>query len=403
MNNNINKTKNNLTIIFTVIVFIVVMFFWILFFSAKYAREINIEKKDFFFLIRAVEKWNLSINDIMSFWNRLNNNLEVEYPNIRGLINYVLLTPKHNIIKSNIRDNITEGFVFHIADSKDFNLLSQSKSFLIKKFYSKSDWNILIVLKKLRYSFLDYLDDIIQFLIMNLLFSLFLYLIWIKFINKAFIPIEENIQDMKDFIHNAWHELKTPIAVIDSNIQIIDDIKVYDRVMTKELKREVIRINSIIDWLIKLSNIDSFQNIENNNLLEIINEVINWFKFQINERKIRIKININEKQIIKSNKNYLYIFISNIIWNSIKYNKQEWSIKISYKKWKLIIKDSWIWINSNDINKIFDRFFKWDKSRNSEWFWIWLSLVERIAKIYKWNIKVNSLKWDWTQFTINMK
>jgi signal transduction histidine kinase len=66
----------------------------------------------------------------------------------------------------------------------------------------------------------------------------------------------------------------------------------------------------------------------------------------------------------------------------------------------LTIKDSWIWIKANEIEKIFDRFYKSDVSRNSQWFWIWLSLVKKIANIYKWKIDVESKEWKWTNFKI---
>jgi his kinase A (phosphoacceptor) domain len=60
---------------------------------------------------------------------------------------------------------------------------------------------------------------------------------------------------MKNFIHNAGHELKTPIAVIDSNIQLLRDMKTYDDSMMLELKEEVLKLNSLLDSLIKLSDI----------------------------------------------------------------------------------------------------------------------------------------------------
>jgi his kinase A (phosphoacceptor) domain len=60
---------------------------------------------------------------------------------------------------------------------------------------------------------------------------------------------------MKNFIHNAGHELKTPIAVIDSNIQLLRDMKTYDDSMMIELKEEVLKLNSLLDSLIKLSDI----------------------------------------------------------------------------------------------------------------------------------------------------
>jgi signal transduction histidine kinase len=118
---------------------------------------------------------------------------------------------------------------------------------------------------------------------------------------------------MNDFIHNAGHELKTPLSVIDSNIQLIDDMKVYDKEMTLELKKEVIRLNSLIDSLVKLSDIDVFKKTEDVNLKNTINDIINDFKFKISESNIDIKVSITKSITVKANKDYLYIFLSNII------------------------------------------------------------------------------------------
>ncbi|MBT3726761.1 hypothetical protein HOG21_03530 [bacterium] len=63
------------------------------------------------------------------------------------------------------------------------------------------------------------------------------------------------MKDMNNFIHNAGHELKTPISVIDSNIQFIKDVKKYDESMLDEMKNETKKLNSLIDSLIKLSDI----------------------------------------------------------------------------------------------------------------------------------------------------
>jgi hypothetical protein len=71
----------------------------------------------------------------------------------------------------------------------------------------------------------------------------------------VFKPVEENISDMKNFIHNAGHELKTPISVIDSNIQLLLDMKTYDEEMILELKTEILKLNSLLQSLINLSDI----------------------------------------------------------------------------------------------------------------------------------------------------
>jgi two-component system phosphate regulon sensor histidine kinase PhoR len=103
---------------------------------------------------------------------------------------------------------------------------------------------------------------------------------------------------------------------------------------------------------------------------------------------------------IKAHKDYLYIFLSNIIWNAIKYNKKDWKIDISYKVSELTIQDTGVWIDKKDLPKIFDRFYKADKSRNSEWFGIWLSLVKNIADLYKWKIGFESKDWEGTKVKI---
>jgi signal transduction histidine kinase len=75
--------------------------------------------------------------------------------------------------------------------------------------------------------------------------------------------------------------------------------------------------------LIKLSNIDVFHDSIENNLNDVVDEIINEFKFQISKKEIKVNISIDKNILIKSNKDYFYIFISNIIANAIKYNNNK--------------------------------------------------------------------------------
>ncbi|MDR1945372.1 MAG: hypothetical protein LBQ59_04885 [Candidatus Peribacteria bacterium] len=118
---------------------------------------------------------------------------------------------------------------------------------------------------------------------------------------------------MNDFIHNAGHELKTPLSVIDSDIQMMKESKIYDENMIDELKNEVIKLNSLINSLVELSDIDVFKDLEELNLKNCIDEVVNDFKANIKKKKLAVNIEIEEDIFIKSNKNYFYIFLSNII------------------------------------------------------------------------------------------
>jgi signal transduction histidine kinase len=121
------------------------------------------------------------------------------------------------------------------------------------------------------------------------------------------------MNDMKNFIHNAGHELKTPISVIDSNLQLIDDLKTYDKEMNLEMRNEIKRLNSLLDSLIKLSDIKNFTKTEKINLKSIITEIINEFKLKTDKKNIKINLDISKNININTKQDYLYMFLSNII------------------------------------------------------------------------------------------
>ncbi|MDD3144591.1 MAG: HAMP domain-containing sensor histidine kinase [Candidatus Gracilibacteria bacterium] len=409
MSLNINKTKSKLAIVFATIVFVVVFLLGLIFFSTKYYNAISTEKTDFSYFINLIESKKITIENMLNFgpkfdsFNNINKiiKFDIKNPDLgpREFMNYVLFDGSGSLVSSNVKDNVTEDFILNIINNKSFYNIKQDSGFLV----NKTDFNddgLLIVFKKLRYGFYEYLEDIFTFTIISLLFSILIYYIGIIFVNKVFVPVEENIKDMSNFIDNAGHELKTPISVIDSNIQLINELKTYDETMMLELKGEVKKLNSLIDSLVKLSNIDVFRDVEDINLYDAVNEIINDFKSKIDNKKITVNIKINKKITVSSNKNYLYIFLSNIIGNSIKYNKIMGIVDINYKNNTLIIKDTGVGIKKSDLSKIWDRFFKSDNSRNSEGFGIGLSLVKKIGDIYGWNMSVNSKVGEGSEFSI---
>lgn len=413
MNKNIKKTKKSLSVAFSAIVFLSVFAMGIIFFSTKYVREIWMEKAEFFRFVWMIESRKMWFEDIQFWprfefqkmnWNHQNTQIKIiqpqwYWPHIGNFINYLMIDNNSQVIFANVKDNVPEKILANALEWDYYLKPKQDHSYLIQKI-KLEDWKYFIAFKRLDYSYWDLLWDILWFLIILILFTIVVYFVWKRFVDRVFVPVEENMKDMNDFIHNAGHELKTPISVIDSNLQMMKEMKSYDEWMIKEQKDEIIKLNSLIDSLIDLSDIDVFKNIEQLDLKTNIEEVLNDLKTRDKKKKIEINLKVKDWVIIEANKNYLYIFLSNIIWNAVKYNKKEGSVDISYKSGELIIKDTWIWIKKEELDKIFDRFYKWDESRNSEWFWIWLSLVKKIASTYKWDLKVESEEGKWTSFKI---
>lgn len=89
--------------------------------------------------------------------------------------------------------------------------------------------------------------------------------------------------------------------------------------------------------------------------------------------------------------------------NAFKYSDKNWEIKISYKNWKLDISNTWKWISQENIDKIWDVFWKEDVWRTEyDSYGLWLALVKKILNILFYEISVKS-EWDITIFTIFIK
>lgn len=407
MENNIKNTKNKLSIIFSIIIFIIILILWTSFFSVKYFNEYKREVNNFKLLSVIIKSWK--IDKIKIIWDKFEENFSKKFKREKRkkiannlpnhIVNYVHLDGSNSLVSKFIKEDIEIEFFKKVLKSNKYFKTTYEKWFLIKKFDLKNNEKF-VIFEKLKYDLDDYFEDIFKFFIISLLFSIFIYFISRKFINNTFVPVEQNIDDMKNFIHNAGHELKTPISVIDSNLQILDDTKKFDKSMNKEMRYEVKKLNSLIDCLVNLSDVGSFKNKDKNILKDILEEIIKEFKDKIKEKELKINLDIKDDIIVEANRNYLYMFLSNLIWNAIKYNNDKWVIDIYYRNRNFIIKDTWIWIAKKDLNKIFDRFYKIDNSRNSEGFGIWLSLVKKIAWVYKWKIEVKSEKWKGSEFRV---
>lgn len=406
----LNYTKKKLTVIFTFLVFwIAVLLEWV-FFTYKYYNYIDDEEQSFNILTENIENKFISLNTfIISYdWNRLFKMRELTNPDAKkkaekNFLNLLIIDKdKNELIFSNVVDYLKVNFVENILKEFKYWEIKQEGWYLIKKIkIIDDDKNYdMIFIKNLRYSFLDYLRDLLGFAWIMSIFSAFFFYVWYKFVSKNLEPVEENLTDMQNFIHNVWHELKTPISIVYSNLQLIKEIKTFDLELINEWLNEINRLDNLIESLIELSSICWNNNVEKFELSNEIESIIKDFKSDSDKKSINVVFKKIREKSLTINKQYFYILFSNLLWNAIKYTNEKWNIDIVLYGNRLLIKDNWIWISGLDKDKIFDRFFMWEKSRNQVWYGIWLSLVKKIANIYKWKIIVKSELWKGSEFTI---
>ena len=230
--------------------------------------------------------------------------------------------------------------------------------------------------------------------------------IGIIFFNVTQERLNERIR--REFFQNASHELKTPLTTIigyEEMLQngLIDEPNEIQRAREAVIK-ESKRMESVIEDMLALSSLE--YNMSNEKKVEIdvksaIKDIVSSFDYLINEHKIKCKVILTDLTLKMIPKDFDRL-VRNILSNAIKYNKESGEIKIRLTKEYLSIKDTGIGINSKDINRIFERFYRVDKGRSREkgGTGLGLAIVKHICLNYGFKIEVNSRIMEGTEFKI---
>lgn len=229
----------------------------------------------------------------------------------------------------------------------------------------------------------------------------------------------ESLNKLKNhFIINMSHELKTPITVINSVMQLTKYKRSnYDSYLITRKNIKLVEVNcqrllKLINNLIDLEKVDS-QDIhiilENVNIVEVIEDTVLSVVPYAKAKNIDIIFDTVEEEIIMAvDKNKIERIVLNLLSNAIKYSKDigiiEVKIDIHKNNIVLTVEDNGVGIEEKNIDKIFDRFVRLDDSltRKNEGTGIGLSIVKAFVECHNGSIKVDSEKNVGTKFIINI-
>mgnify|MGYP002353384643 FL=1 len=273
-NKNLQHTKKKLAFIFASLVFFIAFFLELTYFSIKYTNTNYVEKRDFHQVTTLFENQFKDSNKIFDLFRETIFKIKeknfmwdrrekwwwdfMDWP--LRFLNFVILDWSWNVVFESINQDID--YVFDYDDLHNDEIVDKNW-LLIKKVYLWWDnYENVIFFKKSIYSMWDYLKDLLYFTSISIIFSIMFYFIWLLFVEKNLKPVEENLKDMDDFVHNASHEMKTPLSVISSNLQLVKRLKSYDENLVDNSVQEIKRIDSLIEWLTSLSSISSIKKID---------------------------------------------------------------------------------------------------------------------------------------------
>lgn len=220
-------------------------------------------------------------------------------------------------------------------------------------------------------------------------------------INQMLEHLEQSFDSQKSFVANASHELRTPITSILGEAEITlmkeRDPATYKSAL-KEIVSSVERLNLIINSLMELmqTNLDNrdFQNVK---VDELMWEIADELAGKSNADQIRMGYHLPEdstKSVISGNRRLLFIAISNILKNAVKFSEGktvDCEVRYIDKGIQITIRDQGIGIAKEDLVKIFQPFFRASNAMKFQGYGIGLSLTDNIVKLHNGTIAINSV------------
>jgi len=221
--------------------------------------------------------------------------------------------------------------------------------------------------------------------------------------------LDDSFSKIQRFSNDVSHELKTPLTIIRGEIELAlrknrTNIE-YKKILISNLEETKV-LQELINSLLFLSTTNDreiklkFKIIE---IDEVITDIISSNRKIIEDKNIEFVFEQFNNTSCNAHSLLLRILIENIIQNAIKYSHKDSNIEIYLNNDILKIKDYGIGIKEKDIDNIFDRFYRVDKSRAKGGYGLGLSIVKSIASLHNFTINVNSKYDKYTQFCINFK
>ena len=232
-------------------------------------------------------------------------------------------------------------------------------------------------------------------------------------VNSLLKRLESSFEKISQFSSDASHELKTPLTIIRGEIEVAlrkeRSNEEYKSVLNSSLN-EIIIIEKTINDLLFLAKNEKDILIDNQEDIyfdEIIDESINEVKSFAKLNEIEINFILQDTIEYKGYSNLLKIALKNAIKNAIQFSHKNSQIIVkSYKKesfFEISVQDFGIGIPLNEQEKIFEKFYRTDKSRNknSGGTGLGMSILKKIIDIHKGKININSKENVGTTITIS--
>lgn len=201
---------------------------------------------------------------------------------------------------------------------------------------------------------------------------------------RAIRPFVENVERQQQFIANASHEIKTPLAVLSANTDLLAMMGTEAKFVDSN-KRQIKRLNSLVEQMLILSRYDEGEAAatkEEVDLVAVTKAIVEEILPVLNEKGLRLEFTGEAQTIVTTNKSAMTELIRILLDNAMKYTVGEPVITVEAKRNQLAIGNETEPMTKEQVSQIFDRFYRVDSSRNrmTGGSGLGLSIAQKIAE-----------------------
>ncbi|MBU4010078.1 MAG: HAMP domain-containing histidine kinase [Proteobacteria bacterium] len=232
-------------------------------------------------------------------------------------------------------------------------------------------------------------------------------------INRMLDRLEYSFVKQKNLLFDTSHEMKTPLstmrlAIDDICSADIENLPPFLRENLLRLKNQVLRMERLVKDLLNLSSLEVLDSIKQEplDLTDLLSSLAEDYRFLADAQNIRMDLNLQDKLIINGDADKLNRTFSNIFDNAIKYNIKGGQISVESTRSsdgiKTTVTNTGSGLAENETNKIFEHFYRIEKSRSIQHggSGLGLAIAKRIIELHGGSIKMESVQGKWARVIV---
>ncbi len=210
-----------------------------------------------------------------------------------------------------------------------------------------------------------------------------------KFLTEMTDKVKSDYRSLKEFSENASHEFQTPIAIIQSKLEVLMDGENLTEEQVEQIsyvQNAMRRLSNLSNSLAILTKIDNkeFINVSEVNVSNVVSSLVEEFKELLDLKSLSTKINIEENQMLNADEVLIELLFTNLINNAIRHNWEGGEIHLTLSESQFKISNTGPTLTF-EPNELFRRFKKSNQSAQS--MGLGLAIVKKICDFYDYRIR----------------